>query len=117
MSARGNLYASLPDARATEVFETLLAHPGCRIERIVSQGQATPPGEWWEQTWDEWVILLAGGARLRCEGGAVMSLAPGDYLFLPAHCRHRVEWTDPARPTVWLAVHLGEAGAPASDGV
>jgi len=23
---------------------------------------------------------------------------------LPAKCRHRVDWTDPDEPTVWLAV-------------
>jgi cupin 2 domain-containing protein len=32
-------------------------------------------------------------------------MGPGDHVHIPAHRRHRVEWTDPAQPTVWLAVH------------
>jgi cupin 2 domain-containing protein len=26
---------------------------------------------------------------------------------IPAHLRHRVEWTTPVEPTVWLAIHYG----------
>jgi cupin 2 domain-containing protein len=103
--ARGNLFACLPDARAGECFDTLLAAPSCRIERIVSLGQATPPGQWYDQDWDEWVVLLKGAAGLLIEGRAVRALAPGDWLLLPAHCRHRVEWTAADQETVWLAVH------------
>ena len=33
-------------------------------------------------------------------------MGPGDWVWLPARCRHRVAWTDPDAPTVWLAVHL-----------
>ena len=88
----------------------LLARPGLRIERIVSTGQASPPGFWYDQEHDEWVILLSGGAGLAIDGAAEMS-SPGDYVFLPAHTRHRVTWTDARVPTVWLAVHVGEANA------
>ena len=77
-----------------------------RIERIVSTGQATPPGEWLDQQDDEWVALLAGRAGLRIEGEAdVRVLAPGDWVLLRARQRHRVEWTEAGEPTVWLAVH------------
>lgn len=77
-----------------------------RIERIVSTGQATPPGEWLDQADDEWVALLAGRAGLRVEGEAeTRVLAPGDWVLLRARQRHRVEWTDAVEPTVWLAVH------------
>ena len=106
----GNILAELPDARGGEVFETLVERCGVRLERIVSHGQATPDGEWFDQEWDEWVLVLSGRAGLLIEGEAEPHLlGPGDYLDLPARCRHRVAWTDPGGPTVWLAVHWGEA--------
>jgi cupin 2 domain-containing protein len=100
-----NLLSSLPDAQGAEVVEALLSRPGIRIERIVSLGQASPTGFWYEQGEGEWVLLLAGAARLRFEDEAQSrSLAPGDCLDIAPHRRHRVDWTDPATPTVWLAV-------------
>ncbi len=105
----GNLTHPLPLEQSVEFFETLLTRPGVRIERIISYGQATPAGEWYDQSWDEWVMLVAGAACLLLAGEEQpRSLQPGDYLLLPAGCRHRVAWTDPARETVWLAVHIGE---------
>ena len=103
-----NIFTDLPAAALQEELTDLLARPGLRIERIVSTGQASPPGFWYDQAHDEWVILLSGGAGLAIDGEAEMRLAPGDYVFLPAHQRHRVTWTDAERPTVWLAVHVGE---------
>lgn len=80
-----------------------------RLERIVSTGHATPPGQWLDQDTNEWVAVLRGRAALRFEdeeGPRV--LGPGDCALIPAHRRHRVEWTDPDEPTVWLALHYGE---------
>jgi cupin 2 domain-containing protein len=77
-----------------------------RIERIVSTGQASPPGFWYDQPDDEFVVLLTGGARLRFEDGEVtLDMKPGDWVEIPAHVRHRVESTQADPPTVWLAVH------------
>ncbi len=104
-----NLFQPLPDARDGERFDDLLRTPGCRVERIVSHGQASPPGFWYEQAWDEWVLLLAGSAALWLDGEAApRPLAIGDYLLIPAGLRHRVEATAPDQPSVWLAIHLGE---------
>lgn len=103
----GNLFAKLPAAQPQELFETLLQGAGVRVERIVSQGHATPPGEWYDQGWDEWVCLLSGSATLQFEGGELQQLKPGDYLLIPAHCRHRVAATDQEEQSVWLALHLG----------
>jgi cupin 2 domain-containing protein len=103
----GNLLSPLPDARAGEVFEDILKRPGCRIERIVSLGQTTPPDRPYRQPHDEWVLLLTGGAVVEVAGTAT-TLTPGDHLLIPADAEHRVTFTDPSRPTVWLAVHLGE---------
>ncbi len=109
IASGGNILAQLPSPGGEELFYEILRRPGVRIERIVSSGQVTPEGEWYDQDWDEWVLLLAGSARLLLEGeGEARLLGSGDYLFLPAHCRHRVEWTDPQVQTVWLAVHLAD---------
>ncbi|ACO80673.1 hypothetical protein AvCA_45610 [Azotobacter vinelandii CA] len=102
-----NLFRPLPDASAGERFDDLLSLPGCRVERIVSQGQASPSGFWYDQDWDEWVLLLAGSAVLRLESQSQpIALAVGDHLLIPAGERHRVEATAPHGPTVWLAVHV-----------
>jgi len=103
----GNIFDDLPVAAADEAVAALLSRPGLRIERIVSTGQASPPGFWYDQDEDEWVMVLAGAALLRVESEPeARQLAAGDYLLIPARCRHRVEWTDPAAMTVWLAIHV-----------
>jgi len=102
-----NLLADLPAALDQERFDTLLARPGIRVERIISTGQASPPGFWYDQDGDEAVLLLAGAATLRMEAEAEpRRLRPGDWLVIPAHARHRVEATSATEPTVWLAIHL-----------
>lgn len=88
------------------MFETLVQTDHVTLERIVSAGQATPPGEWYDQDTHEWVILLSGRAGLLFEHETTArELQPGDYVLIPAHCRHRVEWTDSNQKTVWLALH------------
>ena len=102
----GNLFAEVPHESAHEQITTLLAASNVRIERIVSCGQASPAGFWYDQAQPEWVILLAGAARLRFEGeAAARTLTRGEFIHIPAHVRHRVEWTDDTQPTIWLAVH------------
>ena len=104
-----NLFAPIPPEITEEIIQVLLATGNFRLERIVSSGQATPPGEWYDQDTHEWVALLTGAAGLRFEDEAEPRvLRPGDYLLIPAHRRHRVEWTDPETPTVWLALHYPE---------
>jgi cupin 2 domain-containing protein len=109
MSVRsGNLFTRLPSPAPAEDFIALLERPGLRLERIVSTGQATPAGEWLQQEQEEWVVLLRGAAGLRFEGEPhPRLLAAGDYVRIPAQCRHRVDWTALGEPTVWLALHIG----------
>jgi cupin 2 domain-containing protein len=102
----GNLLQGLPDATQGEVFETLVRAGEVLIERIVSQGQASAPGLWYEQARAEWVVLLQGAARLEWEGGSLVTLEAGDQMLIPAGKRHRVDWTDQTLPTVWIAVHF-----------
>src|SRR5262245_45591609 len=102
----GNLFAGLPDGGAEEQVDRLAEGAGVRIERIVSTGQASAPGFWYDQPEDEFVVLLAGAALLRFEDGdSRLDLKPGDWIEIPAHVRHRVEWTQADPPAVWLAVH------------
>ncbi|MCZ7651969.1 MAG: cupin domain-containing protein [Thermoanaerobaculia bacterium] len=103
---RGSLFWGLPAPGPEESFESLLAAPGFRVERIVSHGHASPEGFWYDQGWAEWVVVLSGEALLEVEGEAEpLPLAPGDWVLLPARRRHRVAWTTPDGPTVWLAIH------------
>jgi cupin 2 domain-containing protein len=108
MIKAGSLKHDLP-ARPLpkEIVDLVVESPALRIERIVSSGQVTPEGEWYDQETDEWVLLVEGAARLRIEGeDEDRELSEGDWILLPAHCRHRVSWTRAEPPTVWLAVHF-----------
>lgn len=111
MVKTGNLGDALPQRpTAEELFTALVERPGLRIERIVSAGQVTPDGQWYDQETDEFVLVVAGAARLRIEGEAEdRELTEGDWLLLPAHCRHRVTWTRAEPLTIWLAVHVSAA--------
>jgi cupin 2 domain-containing protein len=101
-----NLLENLPDATTEEAFRTLLTADGFRVERIVSQGQASPPGFWYDQDQSEWVVLLEGSAAIEFEGRAEpVQLRRGSCLNIPAHARHRVAQTAPNEKTIWLAIH------------
>ena len=104
---RGNLFDLDTYRRKadSELFETLFSAEDCKAERIVSAGHITPEGQWYDQPLDEWVILLQGNAKLEFAGGETMILKAGDYVFLPAHRRHRVAFTSTDPPCIWLAVH------------
>lgn len=105
MKNHPNLFSDIPKAERKESVSDLVRNPTVRIQRIVSRGQISPPGFWYDQDEHEWVALLSGRAVLRIEGKEKeVELRPGDTLVLPAHVKHRVEWTDPVQPTVWLAV-------------
>lgn len=101
-----------PGPVEVERFEAIVKTEGLVIERIVSTGQATPEGEWYDQERDEWVVLLTGQAVLLFEDGHTAELNPGDHLLIPAHFRHRVESTTADPPCVWLAVHGDLSGNP-----
>ncbi|WP_265557082.1 cupin domain-containing protein [Serratia grimesii] len=106
-----NLFTHFPEAALkaeAETFETLLSQPNVQIERIISSGQSSPPDFWYCQPQNEWVIVLQGSAGLRFEDEPeVQIMNIGDFVNITAQRRHRVEWTDPNTPTVWLAVHYG----------
>jgi len=101
-----NLFAQIPPHLPAELLEILCQEEHLRIERIVSRGHASPADFWYDQEWHEFVVLLSGRARVMfAADNRAVELAPGDWLEIKAHMRHRVDWTDPQQDTVWLAVH------------
>ena len=101
-----NFFNNIPDDLPEELFTTLHHAKGLRIERIVSQGHASPLGFWYDQDEHEWLIVLQGGATIQFEGDAEpVQLERGAYLNIPAHRRHRVVSTSPTEKTIWLAIH------------
>jgi cupin 2 domain-containing protein len=107
LSRVGNLFDDIPTHLPDELIEVLAQSDHLRIERIVSRGHASAEGFWYDQDWNELVLLLSGSARLAFEDtGDAIDLKPGDYLLIPAHRRHRVAGTREDTDTVWLAVHF-----------
>ena len=100
----GSLHEGTAPEQGAESFMELARAGGARVERIASRGVLN--GDWYEQGWAEFVLLVAGSAALEFDGGTRRELKPGDWALLPAQCRHRVAWTDPECETLWLAVHL-----------
>ncbi len=105
-TAKDNIFNNIPAIIPEELFESLVERETFRIERIVSHGHTTPIGAWYDQPWDEWVLLLQGAAILAYEDGTKVKLQAGDYVLIPAQTRHRVEWTQPEAKTIWLAIHF-----------
>lgn len=102
---RFNVFDGIPEELPDELTEVLLSQDNVRIERIVSRGHRSPVDFWYDQKEHEWVLVLAGRARVRFkESNDLVDLNPGDSLRIPAHTVHRVEWTDPDQETIWLAV-------------
>jgi cupin 2 domain-containing protein len=103
----GSLLAGVPKKIKDEQFTELSASEHVRIERIISRGHASGPDDWYDEEEAEWVMVVAGAARLIFEGDDVPhALGPGDYIYIPPRKRHRVDWTNPDEPTVWVAVHF-----------
>lgn len=96
-----DLPAELPTA---ELFETLVNNDKVLIEKVVSSGQITPPDDWYDQEKAEWLIVLQGEGELSYEDGSRIKLTSGDYLYIPAHKRHRVEYTSTEPPCIWLTI-------------
>lgn len=99
-----NIFDLIPGDTSAEIFETLVATPSIRIERIISHGHKSPEHGWYDQTEHEWVMVLEGGAILEFADGTLVNLTRGDYINIAARVRHKVSWTDPACITLWLAV-------------
>ncbi len=103
-----NLFANISTGLPEELAEVLAESKSIRIERIVSHCHASPKGFWYDQDENEWVVVLKGMAKLLFEGDdEPVEMSPGDFVNITAHRKHRVDWTTPVEPTVWLAVFYG----------
>jgi len=100
-----NIYELSQEVYQLEKFEQIVSGKNIRIARIISTGQTTPTGQWYDQELDEWVILLQGEAELSYADDTRIRLKAGDYLLIPAHTKHRVEYTSIEPACIWLAVH------------
>lgn len=100
----GNIYNLPIKLPSTELFETLIAHNNVLIKRVISTGQITPEGEWYDQEREEWLIVLQGEGELSYEDDSRIKLTSGDYLYIPAHKKHRVEYTSSIPPCIWLTI-------------
>ena len=98
-----NLFRNIPEELPEELFTVVAENETVKIERIVSDGHASPEGFWYDQEQNEWVFLVSGSAILTVEDEPV-KLNAGDYLLIPAHQRHRIESTSQNEKTIWLAV-------------
>ena len=101
----GNIFEALPDNLDEEIFEQLVQSKHVRIEKIISTGQRSPESGWYDQEDNEWVMVLKGEARLSFDDRTSVALRVGNFINIPAHTKHKVDWTDPEGQTVWLAVH------------
>jgi cupin 2 domain-containing protein len=101
-----SLFANIPDSIPKEILEDLVSTDTVRIERILSHGQTSPKTGWYDQEQHEWVMVLQGEGWLRFEqGNELVKLKPGMHINIPAHTKHRVDWTPAEQPTVWLVVY------------
>lgn len=100
-----NIFDAIPADLPEELFDSLVDSSAVRIERIVSRGHRSPQSGWYDQPQNEWVIVLKGQAVLAFDQGESVTLKAGDFIAIPAHRRHRVEWTPQDIDTIWLAVH------------
>jgi cupin 2 domain-containing protein len=105
MTHAPNLFAGIPDSLPEELIETIAAANHMRIERIVSRGHCSPPDFWYDQPENEWVTVIQGEGVLRFErDDRLVRMTRGSHILIPAHEKHRVEWTAADKETVWLAV-------------
>lgn len=101
-----NLLNQLPPDTGKEIFETLLQTESFVLERIVTRGQITPEGSWYDQSRPEWVFVLSGRAELVFESpDETIPMEAGDAVHIEANRRHRVSWVDEAEPVIWLCLH------------
>jgi cupin 2 domain-containing protein len=101
-----NIFDDMPQLLPKEVVQTLISASDVRVERIMSHGHASAADFWYDQPQHEWVIVLQGAARLQFED-SMFEMKVGDFINIPAFKKHRVDWTTPEEPTVWLGVRYG----------
>lgn len=97
-----NIFKNIPASMHSEITEILALKGSVRFERIVSTGQVSPEGFFYDQDEDEFVIVVKGKSVMSFSNGSKITLNEGDYFNIPKGLKHRVDFTE--NPTVWLAV-------------
>lgn len=105
-----NLLSLLNISMREEKTDILYCNPSTRIERVVSSGQISPEGFWYDQDEVEWVCVLQGEGHIQYEDGSEIILRMGDWILLPTGKRHRVSYTSYTPPCIWLCVFSGKEG-------
>lgn len=105
---QGNIFELIPDNLDKEVFELLVQNECVKIERIISKGHTSSGSDWYDQEQNEWVMILKGEAIISFENEKDIELKAGSYINIPAHKKHKVNWTTPKTETIWLAVHYSK---------
>lgn len=100
-----NFFADIPQNLSEEFLENITSGKNFRLERIISNGHSSPDGFWYDQDQVELVILLKGNAQLEFENSEYLDLAPGDFLTIKAHTKHRVSRTSDSEETIWLTIY------------
>ncbi len=100
-----NIFDAIPEKFDAEILTRLIDNEAVKIERIVSRGHSSPDSGWYDQNENEWVMLIQGEATLAFADKPSITLCAGDFVNIPAHTKHRVDWTTSETETIWLAVH------------
>ncbi len=101
-----NIFSNIPEELPLEVSKNIIERDEFILERIISKGHVTPAGQWFDQEFNEWVMVMRGSAKVAFKDPEEeFTLEAGHYLNIPAHTLHRVTWTQPDCETIWLALH------------
>ena len=98
-----NLFPA-PTGHGEEDTTPLVQTAHLNLQHIVSRGQVSPRGFWYDQMDPEWVMLARGTATLEFGGVGMLELKAGDSLTIPAHAKHRVDKV--SEDAVWVALHF-----------
>ena len=101
-----NIYNDVPSQLNDELFEEIISNDKFILERIISEGQATPENFWYDQDKNEFVLLLSGSAEISFEDEPTVLMKAGDYIIIPPHKKHRVAKTNSDKKTFWIALHF-----------
>jgi len=93
MIKKENFLSKIPSQIPKEIFESIASSENVKIERIISKGQATQKGKWYDQEKNEFVLVLKGNAVIEFDNNEKVSMNEGDYVIIPKHVKHRVTET------------------------
>ncbi|MFZ4398615.1 MAG: cupin domain-containing protein [Bacteroidales bacterium] len=103
---KNNIFDIIQPFSDKELIDILFKNENIIIERIISFGNPSPDGFWYNQPNNEWVILLTGEAEIEYKNGDKIYLKAGDYLLIPSNQEHRVSYTSKSPNCTWLCFYF-----------